>query len=201
MNPRDRNDLHSLVDAVRIVPPEREPEPRPEPTPTVEQEPFWQQLVKAHAAWSIDHGERPGVYWHGAVGCGKTFLAELFLRACRRRGWRTFAGHVPDLVTETQAAMAREDGCRSTHAMLGAIREAQIVLLDDLGRERDGYGQDVARQLVNACRDRFLIVTANRPVTGKDGIATAHNDEGLASRLLALEQVEWPASMPDRRAR
>jgi len=192
-----RDDFRGLLGRIRIVPPEREPEPRPEPEPTFDQQPFWQQLVEIHAAWaSGDAGARPGAYWHGAVGCGKTFLARMFVRAARRAGWSTFSGHLPDLVTETQSAMAREEGSRSTHAMLGAIREARIVFLDELHLARTPHAQDLARQLVNASAERFLIVTANVDAIE---IAKRHNDEGLASRLLALEQVEWPASMPDLR--
>ncbi len=155
--------------------------------PTPEQAPFWSEALDLVAAWPS--AQFRGVFWHGKPGTGKTHCAHELARALRPH--RKFAGKAADLVDEVHATFAGDRDARTRFAMRRQIEAADVVLLDDLGRERDGFGQDVMFQLLDAAlaSDAFVIVTANR--SAKE-LAEAYNgDDGLRSRLSLLMQREW----------
>lgn len=159
--------------------------------PTDAQLPFVTEALTA-----IDAGLK-GLFWWGSAGSGKTWCAKELAR-CRFN--RAFIGRAATLVAETQAAM-RSTNARDLWSMQKAIEEVELVLLDDLGRERDGYGQDVMFQLLDAAlsSEAFVIVTSNKsPVDLAESYGKG--DAGLASRLAALIQREWGDDMPHARS-
>ena len=129
------------------------------------------------------------MFWFGETGCGKTHCANELARAIRPN--RQFKGVAADLVDEVQATFNGEKDARTRFAMRRQIEESDVVLLDDLGRERDGFGQDVMFQLLDAAlsSEAFVIVTANK--TAKELAESYNGDDGLRSRLSLLLQREW----------
>ncbi|MCC6151189.1 MAG: ATP-binding protein [Planctomycetes bacterium] len=174
------------------------------------QRPYWRTLVEISNArcQGANPGSR-GVFWHGAPGVGKTFLAEQFCEMARRSKlrmpegyWREvklFAGNVLDLVAELQAAIGKDKNARTQFEMLREIKEADVVFLDDLGRERENFGQSAMFNLLDRAlaSNATVIVTSNR--TAKELADYYGADAGLRSRLSALKAGEWAADLPNLR--
>lgn len=174
------------------------------------QRPYWRALVEISNArcQGGDPGHR-GVFWHGAPGVGKSYLAERFCEMGKHSKLRTgesawrevrlFAGNVLDLVSELQAAIGKDKTARTQFEMLREIKEADVVFLDDLGRERENFGQSAMFNLLDRAlaSNATLIVTSNR--TAKELGDFYGADAGLRSRLSALKQMEWPAELPNLR--
>lgn len=159
--------------------------------PTDAQLPFVVQALTA-----IDTGAK-GLFWWGSPGSGKTWCARAL---ARERFHRSFVGRAATLVSETQAAM-RNSTARDLWTMQRVIEEVDVVLLDDLGRERDGYGQDVMFQLLDTAlaSPAFVMVTSNRSPS-ELAESYGRGDAGLASRLAALIHAEWGEDMPHQRS-
>jgi DNA replication protein DnaC len=175
------------------------------------QQPYREAL---QAAWNTrGDGDHRGVFWFGAPGTGKTHVGEDFCRwACAQhvkipRGdmppsWRrvtAFSANALELVAEAQAAIGRNKAARSSWDMIQQIKASDVAMFDDLGREREDFGQSLMFTLLDTAlaSNCFVIVTANR-----DAKALAEyyrGDAGLRSRLSALLQQEWPADLPNLR--
>lgn len=147
---------------------------------------------------------KSGVYLVGPTGTGKTVLAEAFTREHARGTHRRGSEEWPNRVIlnclnatlEAHAAMAKADHARTAWEMVEEAKGAQIVMLDDAGRERGEYGRDVVFSLIDQAGG-FLIITSNRD---KKALADLYGgDEGLRSRLSALETIEFPADAPNMR--
>ena len=157
--------------------------------------------LEAHYA-----ARKPGVYIHGPTGSGKTYVANGFAKTYAQ-GRYTRKGGVqwPNRVIlnclnatlEAHASMSKAHGARSAWEMVEEAKGAQIVVLDDVGRERGEYGRDVVFSLIDQAGG-FLIITSNRD---KKALAELYGgDEGLRSRLSALETIEFPKDAPNWRA-
>lgn len=171
---------------------------------------YWSALVRiSNARYSGEGSGHRGVFWHGAPGVGKSFLAERFCELARRsklragesawREVRVFAGNVLDLVAELQAAIGKDKDARTQCEMLREIKEADVVFLDDLGRERENFGQSSMFNLLDRAlaSGATVIITSNR--TAKELSDHYGADAGLRSRLSALKSMEWSADLPNLR--
>lgn len=149
--------------------------------------------------------DKPGAYICGPTGSGKTFVAEGWAK--RNASGTTRIGHEdwPNRVIlnclnatlEAHAAMSKTHGARTAWEMVEEAKRAQVVLLDDAGRERGEYGRDVVFSLIDQAGG-FLIITSNRT---KKALADLYGgDEGLLSRLSALVTIEFPDESPNMRA-
>lgn len=159
--------------------------------------PFWEDVVSLFKTRG-DGGYR-GVFWFGAPGPGKTFIANAFCKNAKELKFRVFQGSALELVAETQAAIGKNRDARDLFTMHNEIKSAQVVFLDDLGREREDYGQSVMFSLLDVALSSgaFVLVTANR--SAKELADYYKGDAGLRSRLSALRQQEWGADLPNLR--
>lgn len=170
----------------------------------------WADLVALWERRQNTGSDFRGVFWFGAAGTGKTHLARKFcaqartLRLHRDEGLniytpRVFEGSALELVAETQAAIGKNKDARDLFTMHEEIKRAHVVFLDDLGREREDYGQSVMFSLLDVAlsRNAFVIVTANR--SARELAEYYKGDAGLRSRLSALMSREWPATLPNLR--
>lgn len=87
--------------------------------------------IDGTAAPILDSGR--GIWWHGPVGCGKTFAACAALR-----GWLRLHGGgarfvaAPSLLTELRSTY---DGQGSEQAVVAKYSRCPVLLIDDLGKE------------------------------------------------------------------
>lgn len=161
-------------------------------TPTAHQQPY---AARFRELYTDPTRRCRGLYWHGAAGVGKTAVATHLARSLA--GSDCIIGSAADLVAETQAAIGGDKEARSLWRMLSAVKGAKLVVLDDLGRERNAYARDVMFALLDAALQgrAFVVVTANCDAAT---LAESYGgDEGLYTRLQSLESREWPATMPN----
>lgn len=77
-----------------------------------------------------------GLYFHSATkGSGKTFLSTILGNELIKRGKRVLWYSMPNLLQEVKNSYDRESGT-STAEVLNKIRNAPILILDDIGVER-----------------------------------------------------------------
>lgn len=146
-------------------------------------------------AWTDN---RSGVYIHGPTGSGKTFLADYVAKNLAHGTYEKNRQDWPNRVIlnalnatlEAHASMVKGTKARTAWEMAEECKGAQVVLLDDVGRERGEYGRDLLFSLIDQTKG-FLIITSNRD---KKALAELYGgDEGLMSRLSALVTVNFPA--------
>lgn len=87
--------------------------------------------IDGTAAPTLDSGR--GIWWHGPVGCGKTFAACAALRGWLRLhgGGARFVAS-PALLTELRSTY---DGQGSEQAVVAKYVRCPVLLIDDLGKE------------------------------------------------------------------
>lgn len=107
-----------------------------------------------------DHkGKRDGLMFYGGVGTGKTFLAACIANELIDHGYIVVMNTIQDLAAEMQ-----DDYGKNREYVLGMVRDCDLLILDDLGVERDtGYMAEQVNMIVN---ERYnanapLIVTTN----------------------------------------
>lgn len=148
--------------------------------------------------------DKEGVlYIYGLQGRGKTHCATATLRELLERGVSCQWRDCKQLVQQCREWIARGADDPLDEEIL-RLRQAGVLLLDDLGAERQtDYGVDILDGLIRYRHSRQLpmIVTSNRSLKG---LVTPQGEGGLgrepavASRLRGLEvHLEGP----DRRAR
>jgi len=114
----------------------------------------------------------------GGYGCGKTHLAAAIANAHLAAGQHVFFSIVPDLLDHLRAAFAPGSEIRYDD-MFERVREAGLLVLDDLGAENGtAWATEKLFQIINYrynFRMPTVITTNNRLLS--------HLDERLASRL------------------
>jgi DNA replication protein DnaC len=114
----------------------------------------------------------------GGYGCGKTHLAAAIANAHLAAGAHVFFSIVPDLLDHLRAAFAPNSEIRYDE-MFERVREAGLLVLDDLGAENGtAWATEKLFQIINYrynFRMPTVITTNNRLLS--------HMDERLSSRL------------------
>jgi DNA replication protein DnaC len=124
----------------------------------------------------------------GSYGAGKTHLAAAIANARLAAGSPVFFSIVPDLLDHLRAAFAPTSDI-TYDEMFDKVREAELLVLDDLGAENGtAWATEKLFQLINYrynFRMPTVITTNNRLL--------AHMDERIRSRLLDLSLVRHVA--------
>ena len=81
-----------------------------------------------------------GIYLHGSFGCGKTFLMMRLAEKIKQEKEVYFV-YYPELVNKIKAAIAKGDN--SLDNTIEVIKNAEVLFLDDIGREQNTvYNRD-----------------------------------------------------------
>jgi DNA replication protein DnaC len=114
----------------------------------------------------------------GGYGCGKTHLAAAIANAHLAAGAHVFFSIVPDLLDHLRAAFAPNSEIRYDE-MFERVREAGLLVLDDLGAENGtAWATEKLFQIINY-RYNFRMPT----VITTNSRLLSHMDERLSSRL------------------
>ncbi|MBD3878698.1 MAG: ATP-binding protein [Quinella sp. 1Q5] len=87
--------------------------------------------AQALAKTYIFFDEGGSLYFHGACGTGKTFLASLIAKECIRRGQGVIFGNVPLLLDEIKKTF--NDPQASSQVVLRKYIRCDLLIMDDLG--------------------------------------------------------------------
>lgn len=124
----------------------------------------------------------------GGTGTGKTHLAISILQdVLERTGYRKKVAFVDfqELLTQKKNAIGSREDSRKIDGRIAKIKQANIIVLDDLGAESNGettqYNLDLAAGLLKSREDKALILTTN--LKGKE-LRTVYGERVL-SRMLA----------------
>lgn len=76
-----------------------------------------------------DH--KKGAYFYGSYGVGKTYLLGALAGELAQKGINSYLAHFPSLVVELKASISNN----SVNDKINLIKEAQVLMLDDIGGE------------------------------------------------------------------
>ena len=89
-------------------------------------------VVLVNSLRKISDIHEKGYYLSGDVGTGKTYLACCFINQFALKGVKVAFVHVPSFFVELKNRMQDKEG---NAKMLTALRQANVLVLDDIGRE------------------------------------------------------------------
>lgn len=143
-------------------------------------------LTACHAY--LEQDEPDWLYLFGPVGSGKSHLAAGVAWELAERGLAVVYRSVPDLIDSIRAGYAAGD----YDARLAAIKDAPLLVLDDLGTERESGGT-LLFQIIEyrAKQPTRTLITSN--------LRLAEHDQRIASRIGGRARL-IPVLAPDYRA-
>ena len=119
-----------------------------------------------------------GLILHGPCGRGKTFLAACVCNRLLDAGWRC-------LFTSTRRIRSQvESRYGSTEAMLSALRRMDLVVLDDLFRDRDTeWGRELVFDVVDSLYASHVPVVVTTNVSRESLAYPREADQPVVDRL------------------
>ncbi len=140
----------------------------------------------------------------GPVGCGKTHLAAAIANVCLERDSLVIFSTVPELLDHLRTAFAPTNEM-PYHELFDRIREAYLLVLDDLGVEHStAWATEKLFQIINYRYEYRMptIVTTNTDLKSLDiRIQSRLTDLGLVRRCHMKAQDYRPHNVPAKQVR
>ncbi len=140
----------------------------------------------------------------GQVGCGKTHLAAAIANVCLERDSLVIFSTVPELLDHLRTAFAPSNEI-PYHELFDRIREAYLLVLDDLGVEHStAWATEKLFQIINYRYEYRMptIITTNTDLKGLDlRIQSRLSDVGLVRRCHIKAADYRPRNVPARQVR
>lgn len=170
-----------------------------------------QKAVQVMRAWLEDSRD---LYLCGGVGAGKTRLACSLVNEAYRRTGKGWFVRVPMLLLKLQPQKT-DEAAEESAGLLRRLSVEPIVVLDDVGAERESASDYTRRTLLTVYEERGdrglrTIWTSNLRLSPKAGeeerfgraptLAEFLKDDRLPSRIAGRAQVVWIGT-PDQRIR
>lgn len=127
----------------------------------------WAKAKNACERYARDHDG--WLVLHGPYGCGKTHLATAILNECLKRGEAAYLNTVAAMLQMLRSAY----GVGEFEVRWGYLRDVKVLLLDDLGAQKDTDW--VKERLVELVDWRYrqglpLVVTTNTNLEQAEGV-------------------------------
>ncbi|HEY7349724.1 MAG TPA: ATP-binding protein [Ktedonobacterales bacterium] len=140
----------------------------------------------------------------GPVGCGKTHLAAAIANVCLEHDSLVIFSTVPELLDHLRTAFAPSNEM-PYHELFDRIREAYLLVLDDLGVEHStAWATEKLFQIINYRYEYRMptIITTNTDLKGLDlRIQSRLFDLGLARRCHIKAADYRPRNVPAKQGR
>lgn len=129
------------------------------------------------ANWYLAEKPNRSLYFYGAVGTGKTFLASLIAQGFIESGKRVIFGDVPSLLQRIKATF---DGAGNAQSVLDSYCKCDLLILDDIGAGQvTDWNVGIIYQIINS---RY---NEQKPI-----LATSNLDlDGLQKRLARCDDL------------
>jgi DNA replication protein DnaC len=144
----------------------------------------------------VEFSENPDgwVYLVGKYGCGKTHLAAAIANSLlANQRMRVLFVVVPDLLDHLRAAFA-PDQLQSYDSRFQAVRNADLLVLDDLGTENaTPWAREKLYQLMNYrySNRRPTVITSNRNMDELDGRIASRLSDGRICQAVAMTAGDY----------
>ena len=133
------------------------------------------------AHWIVNDDKDSSVYFYGSKGTGKTMLSCVITNEIARRGKVVLFSSVPDLMADIRASFKSDN----TEEVINSVKNAPILVLDDLGAERatEWVGEQIFA-IINAryADKRKTIITSN---FAPDELAAHFADKTQGERIVS----------------
>ena len=140
----------------------------------------------------------------GPVGCGKTHLAAAIANVCLDRDNLVIFSTVPELLDHLRTAFAPSNEM-PYHELFDRIREAYLLVLDDLGVEYStAWASEKLFQIINYRYEYRMptVITTNLDLKNLDQrVQSRISDIGLARRYQIKAQDYRPRNVPSKQVR
>lgn len=140
------------------------------------------EAVRA-ARWMVANESGRGLFFYGPRGTGKTKLAAIIANERVRKGKPVLFSSVPDLMGDIRATFRRGN----TEETLQSVKEADFLVLDDLGAERmtEWVGEQLFAIINHRHNERLAtIITSNySPDDIVDRMATVDRDGNVVDDM------------------
>ena len=129
------------------------------------------------AHWIVNDDDDSSVYFYGSKGTGKTMLSCVITNEIARRGKVVLFSSVPDLMADIRASFKGGN----TEEVINSVKNAPILVLDDLGAERatEWVGEQI-----------FAIINARYAGRKKTVITSNYAPDELAAHFADKTQGE-----------
>lgn len=133
------------------------------------------------AHWIVNDDKDSSVYFYGSKGTGKTMLSCVITNEIARRGKVVLFSSVPDLMADIRASFKSDN----TDEVINSVKNAPILVLDDLGAERatEWVGEQIFA-IINAryADKKKTIITSN---FAPDELAAHFADKTQGERIVS----------------
>lgn len=156
---------------------------------TQENNKLYLEAVKKIWDW-LDHQTSKGLYLHGPVGTGKTYLLACVANNFARRGQSVAFVHTPKLLVRLKAAFGDDD---EQDDIMSALIEAELLILDDIGAEpvTGWYRDEILATVLNERMTKQKLTCFSSNLDLKElGINFKYNQKGEVDELKAQRIME-----------
>lgn len=133
------------------------------------------------AKWIVNDESHASVYFYGTKGTGKTMLSCVISNEISRQGKAVLFSSVPELMADIRASFKSGN----TEEVINSIKNAPILILDDLGAERatEWVGEQIFA-IINAryANQRKTVITSN---FAPDELALHFADKTQGERIVS----------------
>ena len=151
--------------------------------------------VKSFVDLFVENKKTKGIYLHGNFGSGKTYIISALFNELAKKGYKSVAVPVPELIRSIKDSFKDDYSERFEH-----IRNAPLLLLDDIGAEylTPWARDEVLNPILQYRMDQVLptFFTSNYTLDELEEHLSLGNDKVGGKRLIErIKQVSEPISL------
>lgn len=158
----------------------------------VEEEKLFKQMKKYVLGFKLAMQENAGLLFIGKPGTGKTFTANCIVNYLKANGYTVLSFSLAGYFRKIRDSYSSKEGNVESD-LLKAVKEADLLFLDDLGSEiiSEGWGKEKLFSLIDERyrANKPIIVTTNLDMTELEELLKFNNVDKITDRLCEMTTV------------